>query len=364
MRKLFYFVLVLIVALPQWGFAAREATSKIQNFVASGGDYSFELWARRTGTDAVSVGTSSFYFNYNAGALITPTLSNVNSKYTGVDGSTEDYAPMTVEIVGAYIAVTIHFTGSATFAGRALSTTSPDGELICVIHLTVRDASATAGLSWSVPNSAIVDARGLDVTNTFSGSDDTTPLPIQLASLAANVVRGNEVEVGWKTVSETNNYGFEVYRKRNENGGWTKLGFIEGHGTTLAPQSYSYVDRSVSFGKYFYQVRQVDLDGKSETFPEMSVVVGVVPNQFVLAQNYPNPFNPSTTIEFALPKETHVALEVYNVIGERVATLVDETRPIGIYVVPFDASALASGTYFYRFSTSEVSFIKKMMILK
>jgi hypothetical protein len=178
------------------------------------------------------------------------------------------------------------------------------------------------------------------------------------------VVRGNDVEVAWKTVSETNDYGFEVYRKRNEGGEWKKLGFIEGHGTTLAAHSYTYLDKSVGFGQYYYQLKQIDLDGKSETFPEMKVVVGVAPGQFVLAQNYPNPFNPSTTIEFALPKETHVSLEVYNVIGQRVATLVDETKPMGIYVVPFNASVLASATYFYRLTTKEVSFIKKMMILK
>jgi hypothetical protein len=178
------------------------------------------------------------------------------------------------------------------------------------------------------------------------------------------VVRNNDVEVAWKTVSETNNYGFEVYRKRNEGGEWTKLGFIEGHGTMLAEHSYTYLDKSVGFGKYYYQIKQVDLDGKSETYPEMTVVVGVAPDQFVLAQNYPNPFNPTTTIEFALPKETHVSLEVYNAIGQRVATLVDKTKPMGIYVVPFNASALASGTYFYRLTTKEVTFIKRMMILK
>jgi hypothetical protein len=211
-----------------------------------------------------------------------------------------------------------------------------------------------------------VEVGGNDVTNsTFyqSGTTDV-PLPIQLASFSASVVRDNDVEVAWKTVSETNNYGFEVYRKRNENGEWKKLGFIEGHGTTLAEHSYTYLDKAVGFGKYCYQIKQIDLDGKSETFPEMSVTVGVGPDKFVLAQNYPNPFNPTTTIEFALPKETHVSLEVYNVIGQRVATLVDETKPTGIYVVPFNASALASGTYFYRLTTKEVSFIKRMMILK
>jgi hypothetical protein len=365
MRKLFYFVFVLIVALPLSVFADRTATSTIQNFVSSGGEYSFEVWARRTGTDAISVGTSSFYFAYNAEALITPTLSNVNSKYTGVDGSTEDYAPMTVEIVGAYIAITIHFTGNATFAGRALDTTLPDGELICVVHLTIRDGSAVPGLTWSVNNSAIVDARGLDVTNTFVGSDNTTPLPIQLVSSTANVVRGNDVEVSWKTVSETNNYGFEVYRKRNEGGEWTKLGFIEGHGTTLAAHSYTYLDKSVGFGKYYYQIKQTDLDGKSETFPEMTVTVGVGPDQFVLAQNYPNPFNPTTTIEFVVPITGHTTMEAYNVLGQRVATLFEGNAEGGrINVARFNASNLPSGFYFYTLRAAGKVETKRMLLIK
>jgi len=90
----------------------------------------------------------------------------------------------------------------------------------------------------------------------------------------------------------------------------------------------------------------------------------VIPTVFALSQNYPNPFNPSTRIEFALPKETRVRLEVYNMLGQKVATLVDEVRSAGNYGVTFDAGSLASGLYFYRLSTNEVSFLKKMMLLK
>jgi hypothetical protein len=90
----------------------------------------------------------------------------------------------------------------------------------------------------------------------------------------------------------------------------------------------------------------------------------VIPTVFALSQNYPNPFNPSTRIEFALPKETRVRLEVYNMLGQKVATLVDEVRSAGNHGVTFDASGLASGLYFYRLSTNEVSFLKKMMLLK
>ena len=99
-----------------------------------------------------------------------------------------------------------------------------------------------------------------------------------------------------------------------------------------------------------------------------------LPRGFSLSQNYPNPFNPSTRIEFALPKESHVKLEVYTVLGEKVATLVDETKPAGYYTVQFNAAEFtgqaphaagpASGLYFYRMSTNEVSFTKKMLLLK
>jgi hypothetical protein len=190
-------------------------------------------------------------------------------------------------------------------------------------------------------------------------------LPIQLASFAASVVRDNDVEVTWKTVSETNNYGFEVYRKRDGTDDWLKIAFVNGHGTTLAPQSYSYTDRSVPFGKYYYRIKQIDLDGKSETFPEMEVAIGVAPGAFVLAQNYPNPFNPTTTIEFAVPQNGRAALKVYNVLGQEVTTLFEGSLEAGrINTVRFDASNLPSGLYFYTLRTGGKVETKRMLLLK
>jgi hypothetical protein len=194
---------------------------------------------------------------------------------------------------------------------------------------------------------------------------DDIPLPIQIASLAASVVRDNDVEVAWKTVSETNNYGFEVYRKRGETGEWTKVGFVEGHGTTLAPQSYSYVDRSLFFGEYFYRIKQIDLDGKSETFPEMAVTVGAGADKFVLAQNYPNPFNPSTVIEFVVPVSGHTTLRVYNVLGQEVATLFEGNAEAGkVNAARFDASSLPSGLYFYTLKHATKTETKRMLLVK
>jgi C1A family cysteine protease len=191
------------------------------------------------------------------------------------------------------------------------------------------------------------------------------PLPIQLASSSATVVRNSDVEIAWKTVSETNNYGFEVCRRRGETGGWTKIGFVQGHGTTLAPQSYSYADPGLSFGKYYYRIKQVDLDGKSETFPEVSVMVGVGPSKFILAQNYPNPFNPSTAIEFVVPQNGYASVKVYNLLGQEVATAFTGNVEAGkINTALLNASNLPSGIYFYTLRNGGNFETKRMVLMK
>jgi hypothetical protein len=92
--------------------------------------------------------------------------------------------------------------------------------------------------------------------------------------------------------------------------------------------------------------------------------VKMLPTEYSLSQNYPNPFNPSTVIEFALPKEAHVTLEVYNIIGQKVMTLVDEVRPAGYHSVKFDGTNLASGMYLYRLATGQQTFLKKLLLMK
>jgi hypothetical protein len=85
---------------------------------------------------------------------------------------------------------------------------------------------------------------------------------------------------------------------------------------------------------------------------------------FELKQNYPNPFNPSTTIQFSVPTTSTVQLEVYNLLGQKVATLLNERMNAGTYSVPFNASNLASGLYFYRIQAGANSASKRMMLIK
>jgi subtilisin family serine protease len=94
-----------------------------------------------------------------------------------------------------------------------------------------------------------------------------------------------------------------------------------------------------------------------------------VPGTFALAQNYPNPFNPSTTIEYSVPSGTHVSIDIFNVLGQRIKVLVDQAQPVGTYRVDWRGTdeagrTVASGIYFYRLKTDAHTEAKKMILLK
>ncbi|MBI5470948.1 MAG: T9SS type A sorting domain-containing protein [Ignavibacteriae bacterium] len=89
-----------------------------------------------------------------------------------------------------------------------------------------------------------------------------------------------------------------------------------------------------------------------------------VASKFTLEQNFPNPFNPTTTISFQLPEGGNVSLKIYNLLGQEVATLVDEELESGIYAIPFDAKGLASGSYIYRMQAGNSIQTRKLTVLK
>ena len=101
------------------------------------------------------------------------------------------------------------------------------------------------------------------------------------------------------------------------------------------------------------------------TFSDFTTdVLAQLPTVYELGQNFPNPFNPATSIAFALPQAGQVNLSVYNMLGAKVATLVNGVRPAGRYTVKFDGSTLASGVYFYKLEAQGFSDLKKMILVK
>jgi hypothetical protein len=92
--------------------------------------------------------------------------------------------------------------------------------------------------------------------------------------------------------------------------------------------------------------------------------VETIPTEFALFQNYPNPFNPSTLIKYEVPEKSFVSIRVYDLLGEELATLVNEEKSAGSYDVNFDAGQLASGFYIYTIKAGNFTSTKKMMLMK
>ncbi len=193
-------------------------------------------------------------------------------------------------------------------------------------------------------------------------------VPVELISFNAIVENGN-VRLNWYTASETNNAGFKIERSK-DGANYEEIFFIGGNGTTTNRNVYTYLDESVSSGVYYYRLKQVNFDGSFEYLNVVTVDLGT-PDKFLLEQNYPNPFNPKTVITFQTPSEGQITLKIYDVLGNEVATLLDEQKPAGIYNVELDASQLTSGIYFYRIAihsdkltAKDFSSTKKMILLK
>jgi len=173
-----------------------------------------------------------------------------------------------------------------------------------------------------------------------------TNVPVELTSFTAKVINGN-VNLDWKTATEVNNKGFEVERSLDKVS-FSPIAFVEGKGTTTSANSYSFQDKNIASGNtYYYRLKQMDFDG---TFEYSNVVEAKndIPEVFSLKQNYPNPFNPSTSIKFALPVDSKVNMQVYNMIGQVVATLADGNYSAGTHNVNFNAANLTSGMYIYN----------------
>ena len=93
-------------------------------------------------------------------------------------------------------------------------------------------------------------------------------------------------------------------------------------------------------------------------------ISGILPATFNLEQNYPNPFNPSTKINFSVPAAGVVTIDVFNAVGQKVASLVNEQMNAGNYSADFNAVNLPSGIYFYKMTATNFSSTRKMILMK
>jgi len=219
-------------------------------------------------------------------------------------------------------------------------------------------AAGGSNAATSVLSNSVFPVSGL----TYIWTGPCAVLPVEMSSFISSI-NGRDVTLNWTTALEANNSHFEIERSIVQNQ-WSKVGSVQGIGTTLSSMNYSFTDRNLNTGLYNYRLKQVDYNGDFEYFNLSNEVNIGVPVKFALSQNYPNPFNPSTKINYDLPYDGIVSIKIVDISGREVSTLVNEFQPAGYYSIDFNAINLSSGIFFYTLTTKNDVETRKMLLMK
>ena len=227
---------------------------------------------------------------------------------------------------------------------------------------------------------------------------DDGSVPVKMTALTATTTT-DDVTLKWRTATETNNLGFNIYRSDTKDGKYIKLNTIllSGAGTDATPHDYLFTDENiVDTRTYYYYIECVDFNGKRDKSPILQITVGqdsevkvidnskiivpsklktvIIPTEFALLQNFPNPFNPDTWLPFKLAKNASVTISIYDTKGQLIRTIALGNRNAGIYTTKDKAACwngrdnlgekVSSGVYYYTLQAGEFKAMKKMVIMK
>ena len=244
----------------------------------------------------------------------------------------------------------------------------PGWTKVVQVSIEYHMASETTTINWydGSPTYTVTDNNAIDRTgweleihallNDFS-------LPVGLSSFTATPGNG-KVILKWTTESEIDNQAF-LLEHSEDNQKFTQIAEIEGQGNSSYSYNYEFVDQDVIAGKtYWYRLADRDYSGNITYHHIISIVVEYLPKRFALHQNFPNPFNTTTNIEFIITNTCHVTIEIYNIVGDKVITLVSTTLQPGQYTRRWAASEFSSGFYFYQLKAGDYSDIKKLLLIK
>ena len=274
----------------------------------------------------------------------------------GLTWGTVSYQP------GAMRGATLDLHGDIYISGNGGVFKSTDGGASFINH----------NLTYSSNKILVFDNKIMAcVTGTTNGGVwifTDNAIPVELIYFIADVVH-DAVLLKCQTATETNNQGFEIERS-DDNKTFSKIGFVDGKGTTTERSFYVYNDYLTPEGKIYYRLKQLDLDGTFKYSKTVEVDFSSTA-EFSLSQNYPNPFNPVTTIKYTIPnvalsgiEGSRVQLKVFDILGNEIATLVDEYKPAGIYQLTWNALNQTSGIYFYQLKVGDYTSVQKMIPMK
>ncbi len=317
-----------------------------------------------------------YYLAFNPGVANGGTLS-----YEIIPNSTDftnpDAMPVSAQIVGAQLRLTRNINLGAG-NGPIVSSIYPGSRIVKVKFSTTAPAFAYSKLNFTwidtispEPTTSVYAYIGDSSVNilddgTLTIDSSESILPVELLNLSADI-NGNNALLNWSTSSERNNSGFDIERS-DMNDNWSKVGFVEGKGNSSSQNFYFFADKNLTTGLYKYRLKQTDFNGNYEYFNLQNEIIIGNPDNFSLSQNYPNPFNPVTKIDYSLPEAGNATLNVYDINGRLVSSLLNGPVSPGYHSVNFNASDVSSGVYFYKldFNNGARSFSKvmKMTLLK
>jgi hypothetical protein len=232
--------------------------------------------------------------------------------------------------------------------------------------------STDGGSSWLEEGVDSRDATANTATLSGIGSfsrwtlgSESSPLPVELAAFEGTVTESG-VDLTWQTASETGNAGFEIQRKRpgaSGNAAWTKIGFVDGAGSTSETKTYEFTDTDLPYAAdtLSYRLRQVDTDGSANLSKTITVERSV--DEVELLGTYPNPAQQRATVGYALPEEQKVSIRLYDVLGRQVRTVVSDTQE-GRHQRTLDVGSLPSGVYFLRLRAGDETRTQKLTIAR
>jgi PKD repeat protein len=246
-----------------------------------------------------------------------------------------------------------------------------------IIRFTTEDSSLTLNqwqhiaLAYNYSNQKIeiyIDGElqelSVDYNSIFSlpikdNDNDTLLLGNSNSSLRA--LRGSLDEIRiWNKALTKEEIDLNRYNYLNgaENNLITYWNFNEGNGESITDISNNENTGKIFDAKYYWGINYDELVGinKKETG-------FIIPEEFKLFQNYPNPFNPETIINYSIPHELHVSINVYDVVGNLIATILDENKSAGNHKIKFDANKITSGVYFYQIVAGSFIQTKKMILI-
>ncbi|MCK5146251.1 choice-of-anchor D domain-containing protein [bacterium] len=212
-------------------------------------------------------------------------------------------------------------------------------------------------------------------TFVIEGEGEDNSLPVELHSLAA-VLSGKGVEISWVTESETANLGFILERRPEGLCQWSRVASYETHseltgrGNTSQRTDYAFTDESVQPGQSCaYRLSDVNTAGEVHVCDEIHITLPGAPAVTAIEPPYPNPFNPETKINYQLAEAGPVEINVYDMLGRKVLTLVNEDQSAGSYNVYWhgdDASGskVATGTYLVVLKTQQGVRTQKVVMLR